>query len=184
MRVDRPTGRPVLAMPGEQVGEAEDHVAKRDRTKPRARARQQRQHRQPTAAARGRAAQLGEPLLSERLFAFLDHELRAYATPVTRRPPRRPPAEARVRNLTKPSVIGATISATVHSSAPQPAHDQTFAAYSTRTVPWPRPSQSNIGSERSRSASPRRSRSPKACGAAHTPRRPATASACSCSTGC
>ena len=39
-------GGAVVAVPGEQVGEAEDHVAKRDRPPTRARADQQRQHRE------------------------------------------------------------------------------------------------------------------------------------------
>ncbi len=185
MRVDRPARRAVLAVPGEQVGEAEDHVAKRDRAEARTGPGQQRQRHQPTAALRGRAAQPGEPLLGERLFAFLDHELRAYATLVTCRPLCWPPAEAQVRNLTKPIRHGPQrgLRQCIHEPHSR-QHAQTFAAYSTRIVAWRRPSRSNTGSEPWRSASPGRSRFPKACGAAQIPRRPAMASACSCSTGC
>jgi hypothetical protein len=60
-RVLRVTGRAVVAVPCEQVGEAEDHVAKRDRTEARANTRQQRERGQPPRALKHRALKRAAP---------------------------------------------------------------------------------------------------------------------------
>jgi hypothetical protein len=53
-------------MPGEQVGDSLDHVAKRDRTHASTRTRQQRQHHQPGAATSDRPLKPSPPRLRAR----------------------------------------------------------------------------------------------------------------------